>query len=294
MEQVTAWIQNGAIGTLREIHNWTNRPVWPQYATIPTDKPPVPKGFDWDLWLGPERERPYHPHYTHMVFRGWYDFGGGTLADMGHYSLWTVFNALELAAPTSVEPMLSHNCEFKGDVSTTVRNDFSFPTASVVRLRYPARGPRPAVDLIWYDGGMRPPTPPELEEDGKEFPAEAMMFVGDKGKILAGFHVESPRLIPEKRMREVQAPPAAERQRERGQVAPGLRQWIAACKGGEQSPGSFLNAWPISEAVNLWAVALRTGRRLQYDAESMRITNMPEANKYLSREYRKGWEPESV
>jgi len=294
MEQVTAWIQNGAIGTLREIHNWTNRPVWPQYATIPADKPPVPKGFDWDLWLGPERERPYHPHYTHMVFRGWYDFGGGTLADMGHYSLWTVFNALELAAPTSVEPMLSHNCEFKGDVSTTVRNDFSFPTASVVRLRYPARGPRPAVDLIWYDGGMRPPTPPELEEDGKEFPAEAMIFVGDKGKILAGFHVENPRLIPERRMREVQAPPAAERRRERGEAAPGLRQWIAACKGGEQSPGSFLNAWPISEAVNLWAVALRTGRRLQYDAESMRITNAPEANKYLSREYRKGWEPESV
>jgi len=295
MDQVMAWIKDGAIGTLREVHNWTNRPVWPQYATIPTRTPAVPKGFNWDLWLGPERERPYHPNYTHMVFRGWYDFGGGTLADMGHYSLWTVFNALNLQAPTSIEPMLSHNCTFKGDVSTTVRNDFSFPTASVVCFKFPARGARPAVDLFWYDGGMRPATPEELEADGKEFPAEAMMFVGDKGKILAGFHVESPRLIPEKRMQGYQAPaPAARRQRERGEVPSGLRQWIAACRGGEQSPGSFLNAWPISEAINLWAVALRTGRKLQYDAENTKITNVPEADKYLSREYRKGWEPESV
>ncbi|MBN1506068.1 MAG: Gfo/Idh/MocA family oxidoreductase [Sedimentisphaerales bacterium] len=294
MDQVMAWIKDGAIGTLREVHNWTNRPVWPQYATIPTDTPPVPKGFDWDLWLGPEQERPYHPSYTHMVFRGWYDFGGGTMADMGHYSLWTVFNALELQGPTVIEPMLSHDCVFKGDVSTTVKNDFSFPTASVVRMRYPARGERPPVDLIWYDGGIRPPTPPEMEEDAKEFAAEAMMFVGDKGKILAGFHVENPRLIPEKRMQGYKPPEAPGRQRERGQVPSGLRQWVAACKGGEQSPGSFLNAWPISEAVNLWAVALRTGRRLQYDAEKMAVTNVPEANKYLSREYRKGWEPESV
>ena len=101
MEQVMAWINDGAIGTLREVHNWTNRPVWPQYPTIPTDTPPVPEGFDWDLWLGPEAERPYHPNYTHMVFRGWYDFGGGSMADMGHYSLWTVFRALELSGPTS-------------------------------------------------------------------------------------------------------------------------------------------------------------------------------------------------
>jgi hypothetical protein len=229
-----------------------------------------------------------------MIFRGWYDFGGGTMADMGHYSLWTVFNALQLEAPTVIEPMLSHQCEFKGDVSTTVRNDFSFPTASAVRLRYPARGERAPVDLIWYDGGMRPPTPPELEEDGKEFAAEAMMFVGDKGKILAGFHVENPRLIPEKRMQGYKAPETAGRRRERGEVPSGLRQWVAACKGGEQSAGSFLNAWPISEAVNLWAVALRAGRKLQYDAQKMTITNVPEANKYLSREYRRGWEPASV
>ncbi len=296
MEPVLAWIKSGAIGTLREVHNWTNRPVWPQYPTLPTGTPPVPKGFDWDLWLGPEASRPYHPHYTHMVFRGWYDFGGGSMADMGHYSLWTVFNALELSGPTSIDPMLSHNCILNEGVSTTVRNDFSFPTASIVRFKYPARAQRPAVDLIWYEGGVRPPTPEELDEDHKELPAEGMMFVGDKGKILAGFRVEAPRLIPEKRMRGIAVPEAPQRRQgsEPARLSAGMRQWIEGCRGGAQSPGNFLNAWPISEAVNLYAIALRTGRKLQYDAEGMQIANLPDANRYLSREYRKGWEPETV
>jgi hypothetical protein len=295
MDQVLGWIRDGSIGTLREIHNWTNRPVWPQYRTIPTDTPAVPEGFDWDLWLGPERERPYHPNYTHMVFRGWYDFGGGSMADMGHYSLWTVFRALDLAGPTSIEPMASHEQVLTDGIASGVKNDFSFPSSSIVRFQYPARGQRGAVDLIWYEGGLRPPTPPELDEDRKEFPAEAMMFVGDKGKILAGFRVENPRLIPERRMSGFPAPPAAARTpRESGQLSAGLRQWAAACKGGAQSPGSFLHAGGISEAVNLYAVALRTRRRLSYDAASRKITNVAEANKYLSREYRKGWSPDSI
>jgi hypothetical protein len=295
MEAVLGWIKDGSIGTLREVHNWTNRPVWPQYATLPTDTPPVPKGFDWDLWLGPESERRYHPNYTHMVFRGWYDFGGGSMADMGHYSLWTVFNALELSAPSRIEPMLSHDCVIRDGVSTAVKNDFSFPAASIVRFRYPARGSRPAIDLLWYEGGLRPPAPEELEVDQKELPAEGMMFVGDKGKILAGFRVEAPRLIPEKRMSGYPAPQApVRREREPGQASPALKQWMAACKGGKQSPGNFTNAWPISEAVNLYAVALRSRQKIIYDAEKMAITNAPEANRYLSREYRAGWDPKAV
>jgi len=291
MDQVMAWIKDGSIGTLREVHNWSNRPVWPQYTSLPTDAPPVPEGFDWDLWLGPEADRPYHPSYTHMVFRGWYDFGGGSMADMGHYSLWTVFNALELDSPTSVEPMLSHTCEFQGEVAKQVKNDFSFPTACTVRFKYPARGHRPAVDLIWYDGGMRPPTPPELEEQNEELANQGMMFVGHKAKILAGFHVDKPRLIPEKKKHGHPAPEAAGNEPARVSA---ITQWVAATRGGPQSPGSFLNAGPITEAVNLYAVALRTGRKLLYDAENRKITNVPEANKYLSREYRKGWDPKSL
>jgi len=178
-------------------------------------------------------------------------------------------------------------------IALGVKNDFSFPSASIVRFQYPARGQWGAVDLIWYEGGLRPPTPPELEEDHREFPAEAMMFVGDKGKILSGFRVENPRLIPDRRMGGP-GTTTATRTREPGQLSPGLRQWAAACKGGAQSPGSFLHAGGISETVNLYAIALRTRRRLYYDAANHKITNVAEANKYLSREYRKGWSPDSI
>ncbi len=289
MDQVMSWINKGAIGTLKEVHNWSNRPVWPQYPTLPEDKPTVPKGMDWDLWLGPEAERPYHPNYTNMVFRGWYDFGGGSMADMGHYSLWTVFKALELGAPTVIEPNLSHVCGLRDSTAFQVKNDFSFPMASSVRFKYPAKGSRAAIDLIWYDGGMRPPVPEELYDDNKELSAEGMMFIGDKGKILAGFNVDDPHLIPEKRMKAVILPEVQKKDRSLG-----FKLFLDALKEGKQCPGSFNEAGPITEAVNLYAAALRSGRMLKYDASAMKITNIPEANIYLSREYRKGWEPQSI
>lgn len=290
MGPVMALINSGAIGTLTEVHNWTNRPVWPQYATLPTDTPPVPAGLDWDLWLGPEAQRPYHPNYTNMVFRGWYDFGGGSMADMGHYSLWTVFKALQLESPTIVEPHLSHICGMNETVPFQIRNDFSFPTASTVRFKYPAKGSRPAIDLCWYDGGMRPPLPMELLEENKELPAEGMLFVGDKGKILTGFNIQDPKLLGGKGMQPpVQTPPADRRnQVERGAAA--LQLFADAVKSGQQFPGNFREAEYITEAINLYAVALRSGRLLKYDAASRSITNAPEVNKYLSREYRTGWD----
>jgi predicted dehydrogenase len=290
MEKVMVWINGGAIGKLRAIHNWSNRPVWPQYPKLPEDRPPVPDGFNWDLWLGPEADRPYHPNYTHMVFRGWYDFGGGSMADMGHYSLWSVLNAIELSGPTLVEPMASHHVDFDGPITGRGKNDYSFPDASIVRFRYPARGSRGEVDLIWYDGGMRPPTPEELERDGRDLPAEGMMFTGDKGTILAGFRVENPRLLSDK----APEPPRERRQRERNELSAGLTQWVEACKGGRQSPGGFTGASAISEAVNLYAVALRTQQKLRWDAASATITNPADASRYLSREYRKGWDPQSI
>jgi hypothetical protein len=288
-----SWINAGAIGTLMEVHNWTNRPVWPQYPEMPTDKPPVPDGFDWDLWLGPEAERAYHPNYTHMVFRGWYDFGGGSMADMGHYSLWTVFNALQLTSPTVVEPHRSHFCDFNGAVPFRVNNDFSFPMASTVRFRYPANGNRGPIDLYWYDGGMRPAIPDELANDNKELPQEGMMFVGDKGKILAGFNIQDPQIISGKKMDK----PGSENSDKRNQVqqtSEALPLFVEACKTGKQYPGNFSEAEHITEAINLYAVALRTNKLLKYDAANMKIANVDDANKYLSRTYRQGWEPASV
>jgi len=293
MEPVMAWINAGAIGTLTEIHNWTNRPVWPQYPELPTDKPPIPEGFDWDLWLGPEADRPYSPNYTNMVFRGWYDFGGGSMADMGHYSLWTVFNALQLTSPTSVESHRSHFCDFNGAVPYRVDNNFSFPMASTVRFRYPANGNRPPVDLYWYDGGMRPRIPDELANNNKELPEEGMMFVGDKGKILAGFNIQDPQLISGVKM-DKPSNANIDKRNQVQQTSEALPEFVNACKSGKQYPGNFPEAEYLTEAVNLYATALRTNKLLKYDAANLKITNVDEANKYMNREYRKGWHPDSI
>jgi hypothetical protein len=292
METVMAWINADAIGTLTEIHNWTNRPVWPQYPDLPKDNAPVPDGFNWDLWLGPEADRSYSPDYTNMVFRGWYDFGGGSMADMGHYSLWTVFNALKLTSPTIITPNRSHVCAFHEPVPYRINNDFSFPMASMVRFKYPENGNRPAVDLCWYDGGMRPPTPIELINDNKELPQEGMMFVGDKGKILAGFNVQEPQIISGKKMDK---PDVTNDKRDQvQQTSAALPLFVEACKTGKQYPGNFSEAEYLTEAVNLYAVALRSNKVLKYDAASLKITNVPDANKYLTREYRNGWQPDKI
>ena len=290
------WIDDGAIGTLREVHNWSNRPVWPQYPTIPTETPPIPENFDWSLWLGPSLDRPYHPSYTHAVFRGWYEFGGGALADMGHYSLWPVFTQFNLDSPFAVESRPAHTCALNGAVAVKVKNDFSFPEACTIRFKFAARGDRPPLDLFWYDGSMKPPTPGELEADNKELPPEGMMFVGDQGRILAGFRGETPQIIPERKMREYRAaknlPEPAPAPRGQGQPqGRGDTEWVTAFRAGRSTYGDFLLAGPISDAFNLGAVSLRLGgRRLRFDAASMKVTNVAEANKYLVREYRKGWE----
>ncbi|MCH5375730.1 MAG: Gfo/Idh/MocA family oxidoreductase, partial [Planctomycetes bacterium] len=147
--RISKCIQQGVIGTLLEIHNWTNRPVWPQYTEIPKDTPPVPEGLDWSLWLGPALDRAYHPHYTHTVFRGWYDFGGGSMADMGIYSLWPVFTSLNLTVPQSAEAWATHTCSIVDHVSRTVVNDFSYPTACTIRFKFAAHDNMPALDLFW-------------------------------------------------------------------------------------------------------------------------------------------------
>jgi len=288
-------IKEGAIGTLREVHNWSNRPVWPQYTEIPTDRPPVPKGMDWDLWLGPALDRPYHPHYTHAVFRGWYDFGGGSMADMGIYSLWPVFTSFNLGAPLSAEAWATHTCDIVEQVSRPVRNDFSFPTACSIHFKFAARGDMPALDLFWYDGGMKPRKPEELEAANIELPIEGILFVGDAGKIFAGFNGQNPQLFAKNKSEPLwkqETPPQGGRRGQGGPGGPGERGnlWLQAFKGGEPSPGNFLNASGISDAVTLGGVALRAGKKVLLDSENMKITNVAEANKYLYREYRKGWE----
>jgi len=290
MDQIMVWINQGAIGELQEVHNWTYRPVWPQYSTVPTQTPPAPEGFDWNLWLGPEADRPYHPNYTNMVFRGWYDFGGGSMADMGYYSLWSVFEALKLEKPTVIDPCLSHVCGFREDgMAFKISNDYSFPLASSVRFKYPRTAERPAVDLVWYDGGMRPAVPPQFYEWKREFPSEGMMFKGDQGIIMAGFRLEDPYLLSGGK-------PAAATDATRAVAAraPRVRRFIEGVRKSQQIAGSFRQAWPITEAVNLYAAALRANHLLYYDAERMKVTNDEKADSYLDRHYRAGWELEDI
>ena len=285
--QMVKWLKEGAIGELQQIHNWSFRPVWPQWTRNPIDTPKIPDGFNWELWLGPVPNRPYHPNYTHNVFRGWYDFGGGSMADMGHYSLFPLFRNLGIEiAPAFIKAYGTTNRTVENQVCRPVDNDVAFPYSCQFKFTFPAHANLPKFDLYWYDGGMKPFAPPELEEDGLDVESEGLMLVGTEGKILGGFRGENPRLIPDKKMKAVQGDkPVPKTQRNRRSD-----MWVEAIKTKTESPGSFRYAGPITETINLAAVALRTGKKIEYDSESVKITNDEGANQFLTREYRTGWE----
>jgi predicted dehydrogenase len=273
------YIWDGAIGPVREVHVWTDRPLnglnavyWPQGVERPKETPPIPDTLDWDMWLGPAPERPYHPAYVPFKWRGWWDFGTGALGDIGCHSIDPIFRALKLGHPTSIEA-----------VSTLVNKE-TYPVASIVRYQFPERAGFPPVKLTWYDGGMRPPRPEELE-DGQRLGTGGVLFIGDKGKMLGH------RLIPESRMQEYKKPP------QMIDRSPGhFVEWIEACKGGKPAGSNFDHAGSLAEAVLLGNVALRPELRekmnrtkLYWDGPEMKFINMPEANEFLRREYRKGW-----
>jgi predicted dehydrogenase len=274
----TIW--DGAIGQVREVHVWTDRPMkginglyWPQGVGRPAETPPVPDEVAWNLWLGTAPERPYHPDYMPFKWRGWWDFGTGALGDIGCHSIDPVFRALKLGHPTSVE------------ACCTLVNDESYPVASRVTYEFPARGDLAPVKLHWYDGGMKPPRPKELE-DGRAWDTNGTLYVGDEGKML-GY-----RLIPESRQNAYGKPP------EKIERSPGhYKEWILACKGGKPAGSNFPDhAGLLAQVVLLGNLALRpalkekiTRTKLLWDGNAMKVTNMPEANLYLTRKYRKGW-----
>jgi hypothetical protein len=280
---IQEWIADGALGQVREAHVWSDRPThngklplyWAQGIERPKDRPPVPEGLDWDRWLGPAPMRPYHPAYAPFRWRGWWDFGSGGLGDMGIHNLAPVFAALELGPPQCVY------------ASSTAVYEETLPLASVVHYEFPARGGHPALTLHWYDGGLLPPRPKELE-DGRELNREdGILLIGDEGKMLVeGWGGHSPRLIPEKRMQSYKRPPKT-LPRSIGHH----KEWIEACKHGTPTRSSFDFAGPLTEAVLLGTVCVRLGGgKLLWDSENLKVTNLPEANKYLHYEYRQGWQ----
>jgi len=283
-------IWDGAIGDVREAHVWSDRPLWPQGMLRPPGRDPIPETFDWDLWIGPAPMRPfvakwpegdlalrqvkasqtplravYHP----WNFRGWWDFGTGALGDMGCHHFNHVFRALKLRYPTSI------------NASASQVFDESAPLASVVTYDFPAREGMPPLRLVWYDGGLKPPRPAQLEP-GRELPGSGNMYIGDKGVILDN------RIIPEEKMKAYTLPPKTLPRRS-GTWA----EWVEAIRGGEPAGCHFGWAGVLTEAVLLGNIAIRVGKRLEWDAEKVRFTNHDSANRYVEEAYHNGWSLEA-
>jgi len=265
------WIWDGAIGTVREVHSWALVKPWTDLVAPPTDTPPVPAGLNWDLWLGPAANRPYHPAYTPVTWRCWFDFGTGYLGDFACHHLDPAYWALKLGYPSSIE------------ASSYNRGKGTFPHASIVYFHFPARGDMPPVKVTWYDGGIGPESPEELDM-GRKMGPHGILFVGDKGKILAGGWGGTPRLLPEAAMKAYKRPEKTIRR-----VKGHHRDWLDACKGGESASANFQAMAPMVESVLMGSIALQMDERLNFDESTMKFTNVAKANDLLNPPYRQGW-----
>ncbi|MCL5098205.1 MAG: Gfo/Idh/MocA family oxidoreductase [Candidatus Omnitrophica bacterium] len=265
------WVEAGVIGPVHEVHAWTDRPLWPQGLERPPDTPALPEYLNWDLWLGPAPVRPYNPAYEPVKWRGWWDFGSGALGDMGCHILDAPFWVLNLRNPSAIE------------AESSGVNPETAPKWSIIRYSFPARPPHPPLKLTWYDGGRQPE--PDLLElpAGQKMPVNCALLVGEKGKILIPVGA-APRLVPESAMKDFKTPPQTQ-PRSIGHY----REWLEACKGGKPAGCNFDYAGPLTDLVLLGNVALRTGKRIEWDAQNAKITNVPEAAPFLCPPYRQGW-----
>ena len=269
--RVVELVQANAIGTIKEVHvwcgtKWGGRP-------FETDTPEVPAHIDWDLWLGPAPERPYHPQYFGGSWRCFWAFGNGTLGDMACHHMDLSFWALNLVFPQTVEAF----CEEKPTLEVApgqLRVEYTFAERRV------RPGVRPAVTLNWYDGGLKPAL---LKEKGLPDWGAGTLFVGSEGMLLADYGRRI--LFPEEKFADFKAP----EQTILNSVGH-HQEWINACKTGSPTTCNFDYSGPLAETVLLGTAAFRVGKKLEWDARNMKATNAPEADKLLSREYRKGWE----
>lgn len=281
--KIVDWIRQGAIGEITRVDTWTNRPrgYWPQSGSLhhPEEIPAVPGTMNWDLWIGPSPYRPYHPAYAPFRWRGWWDFGAGALGDMGAHIIDQAFWALDLGQPSRIH------------ASSTPFNEASFPEGSTVHYEFPEKNGRPAVDLTWYDGGIMPPRPRDLEE-GREMGASGggMIFYGTDGILMADVYGDNPRFIPETDMERIGEP------QQTLEPSPGIHaEWVKAIKEGGEASSNFEYAAALTEMMLIGNVAIRFSDRhqkLEYDAENMRFTNLDDANVWLDQrknEFRPGW-----
>lgn len=301
---VETWIQAGVLGDVHTVHVWTNRPTWPSGVSSPTGQFEVPKEMSWDLWLGTAPERAYHPAYHPAIWRGWKDFGTGSLGDMGCHFMDVPYRALKLKYPTSVE------CSVTSVYTGFFQENYyegSFPPSSKIHIQFPKRDKMGPVELIWYDGGIKPRRPKELlpDEPFGEWDG-GILFEGTKGKMVANIFGRNATLLPTNKMKTASLP------KSKFPFVPGgpeghQTQWVNACKKGygAYTSSPFSQAGPLTETVLMGNLAVLSynhfetdakgnkkfnGRKqLLWDGENMKITNFEPANQFVKRTYRSGW-----
>ncbi|HEY4029277.1 MAG TPA: Gfo/Idh/MocA family oxidoreductase [Caulobacteraceae bacterium] len=287
--RVVELIRGGAIGDVREVQIWTNRPVWPQGIPKPAPQP-APASLDWPTWLGPaDVDWGYNPDYAHFNWRGWVPFGSGALGDMGAHLMDFPVWALEPGLPTKVE---TRHTRWAGGASLwdTKRPAelTSYPLGSVTHYEFGhARGG--PLHLTWYDGGLMPETPAGFPANLRMNPGGGVLFIGSRGMLMHETYGENPTLIGEG-LTEAAANIPQSLPRIQGGMAAHEMNWIRAIRGEEKISCPFDYAAPLNETMILGIVALRADQPIEWDGAAGRVTNAPDANAYLSRAYRKGWE----
>jgi predicted dehydrogenase len=274
MRETLELLQSGIIGPVKEVHAWVGAGRWnPALAGRPSDPALVPAGLNWDLWLGPREPRPFSPAYFPVSWRDFWDFGGTNIEDFGCHELDSSCWAFDLAAPASVE--------FS---PAGVMNEDIGPHGCLGEYRFPARGKQPALTLRWYDGGLRPAVPDSLLE-GQPLIPRGVLFMGDKGAILTGGAGGSPRVLPQSKHGSTTKPKQTIA-RSKGHH----REWLDACKGGPPAGSNFEYGARLTELALLGVLALRLGRRVDWEAERMEARGISEAEPIIHGTYRAGWE----
>lgn len=281
-------IQSGAIGPVREVHVWTNRPIWPQGLQRPKTAT-VPDHLAWDLWLGPAPDQPYCKEFCPFSWRGFWDFGTGALGDMACHTANLAFMALKLTAPTSVEA-----------VTDGTATDVSPPKMSTITYEFPARGDLPAVKLVWHDGKQtvtvdgkeerKRNLPPEELAHGHKLSDSGLLLVGENGVFFSPNDYGAEHfLLPDEKFKDYKQPPDSLPRLADGGDSGHMQEFLAACKGGPPAMSNFDYAANMTEAMLLGNVAMRVGKKIEWDSEKLAVTNCPEAAQYINPEYRKGW-----
>lgn len=274
---IREWVDAGLIGAVREVHYWTNRPIWPQAIDRPTEAHHAPPTLNWDLWLGPSPERPYHPAYAPFRWRGWWDFGTGALGDMACHAMDAAFWVLDLGYPERIQADVT---EWYAETA---------PKSSRIEYAFGPKGARPGVTVVWRDGSLLPPAPPEVV-DPRAWPPSwdgGQLWIGDDGKLVAGVYGENPRLLDAAKHEEVTANPLPQTY---PRVESVYAEWISAIKAGTKSGSDFATAaGPLTQMVLLGNLAVRTGRALDLDPQTGEVTNVPIPPELVRPAYRDGW-----